>query len=191
MRDAAGRHIPIASVSTGLSNLGNNVPSRGFSHPWVPWRCWGEGTRVPRPRSEANPAPCGGDHAPGQGLELRCSSLCSAGHSMMRRRPGWGWWNAPNTSCSSPSASSTRRKVSGGGWRGLQGGSSCGKAAAPQPQDLLWSCSRARIVCRVMSRVGGEVSGRGAPQSGARPSCGGALAWPGGGGLKKLPRGDF
>lgn len=35
----------------------------------------------------------------------------------MRRRPGWGWWNAPNTSCSSLSMSSTKRKVSAGGGR--------------------------------------------------------------------------
>lgn len=30
----------------------------------------------------------------------------------MRRKPGWGWWNAPNTSCSSLLTSSMIKKVS-------------------------------------------------------------------------------
>lgn len=52
-----------------------------------------------------------------KGPELRCGSVSSAGRLRMRRRPGWGWWNAPNMSCSSLSMSSTKRKVRTGGGR--------------------------------------------------------------------------
>jgi len=65
--------------------------------------------------------PAGWTLTSGKGPELGWGSVCSAGRLRMRRRPGWGWWNAPSMSCSSLSMSSTKRKVSAGGGRAGSG----------------------------------------------------------------------